>query len=670
MSTNSRRCSGKIDSVRKYTSAGVSGLVGFWNIDGEAADSALFSRLIASVRHRGPDGAGEHVDGPVAFGCQHLWVTPEEIGEKQPLVSASGVMLVMDGRLDNRDELLPALELPAGVSDAACVRAAYQRWGDQFAGRLAGDFAIAIFDRSKQQLLLVRDAIGVRPLYYYRDQHFVAFASEIKALLAHPKVPRRADEAGLADFLLLGARPVDGQETTCFAGISALVPAHQAAITPDGVSIRRYWDFDTGRTIRLRSFEEYAEAFQQHFAEAVRRRMRSAYPVAVSVSGGLDSSSIFCQAETLRRSGAGACPALIGVSYTGTEGTDADEVRYLLDIEREYGVEIDRFPIEPLLGMVRRAEEQIETIEAPFLDYLWGVTSELRRRASASGARTLIAGHWGDQMLFSADYLIDLFGRLAWGDVRRHMHEYERWFGASESRIMRRRFTNGLVRHHLPRALLPPLKWLKRKFSGPLRPPAWFSERFVGQARRFANQPATLGANFHSAHARSIYLEARSKYHVHCMDWNNKVAARHQLDAVFPFLDRDLIAFLMAIPGEVENRNGVPRALPREAMRGVLPESVRQRTWKADFGDVVNRGIAGDLPQITHALSGESAAVRLGYVERGPLDRALAQLNSSNLSGQNCTAAWELGDLVGLETWLQVFLGQPSPHRGSYGPTA
>ena len=83
-----------------------------------------------------------------------------------------------------------------------------------------------------------------------------------------------------------------------------------------------------------------------------------------------------------------------------------------------------------------------------------------------------------------------------------------------------------------------------------------------------------------------------------------------------------------------------------------------------------NRGIAGDLPQITHALSGESAAVRLGYVERGPLDRALAQLNSSNLSGQNCTAAWELGDLVGLETWLQVFLGQPSPHRGSYGPTA
>jgi hypothetical protein len=273
-------------------------------------------------------------------------------------------------------------------------------------------------------------------------------------------------------------------------------------------------------------------------------------------------------------------------------------------------------------------------------------------------------------MLFSADYLIDLFGRLAWGDVRRHLQEYERWFGASEARIMRRRLANGLVRHHVPRPFLTPLKWLKRKFLAPPRPPAWFSERFVRQALQFAGQPAASGAGFHSAHARSIYLEARSKYHVHCMDWNNKVAARYQLDAVFPFLDRDLIAFLMAIPGEVENRNGVPRALPREAMRGVLPESVRQRTWKADFGDEVNRGIAGDLPQITLALSGDSAAARLGYVDQDPLDRALAHLNSSSLSGNNCTAAWELGDLVGLETWLQVFLPQPPADQGSHGPTA
>lgn len=647
----------------------MSGLAGFWNIDGEPADAAVLSRLIDSITHRGPDGAGQRIDGAVAFACQHLWVTPEEVGEKQPLV-ARDVMLVMDGRLDNREELIPALDVPRTASDAACALAAYEKWGEEFAARLTGDFAIAIFDRPKRRLLLVRDAIGLRPLYYYRNDRFIAFGSEIKALLAHPSVPRRADVDGLADFLLHGARPVEGQQTTCFEGISTLVPAHLVAFTPHGMSTRRYWDFDTSRTVRLRSFEEYAEAYHHHFSEAVRRRIRSAYPVAISVSGGLDSSSIFCEAETLRRSGAVSCPRVAGISYTGTAGTDADETGFLLDLEREYGVEIDRFPIEPLLGMVRGAVEQIETIEAPFLDYMWGVSAELRRRAGAAGARTLVAGQWGDQMLFSSDYLIDLFASLKWADVRRHMREHERWFGASEARIMRRRFTNGLVRHHVPRSWLPPLKRLKRTLTRTAPPPAWFSESFVNQALRFADQPAMIGEGFHSAHARSVYVEARSKYHVHCMDWNNKVAARFQLDAVFPFLDRDLIAFLMAIPGEIQNRDGVPRALPREAMRGVLPEPVRQRTWKADFTDDVNRGIAGDLAQIKRTLGGEAAAVRMGYVDRGHLDQALARLDAASLTASNCIAAWELGDLVGLETWLQVFLAHPTPKRGAYEPTA
>ena len=130
--------------------------------------------------------------------------------------------------------------------------------------------------------------------------------AEIKGLLAHPDVPLRPDDGGLADFLMLGARPMDRQDVTCFAGISALVPAHVAIVTPTGATTHRYWDFDTGRALRLGSFDEYAEAFREHFAEAVRRRTRSRSGVAVSVSGGLDSSSVFCQAEQLRRAGKSA----------------------------------------------------------------------------------------------------------------------------------------------------------------------------------------------------------------------------------------------------------------------------------------------------------------------------------------------------------------------------
>ena len=632
----------------------MSGILGVWNLDGRPLDPLVLARMSESLRHRGLDGEGRKVLGSIGLVHQHLWVTPEEHGENQPLVGRAGAMLAMDGRLDNRDELLGKLDLPLSTSDAACVLAAYEKWDAGFAERLNGDFALAVFDPPRHRLLLVRDAIGIRPLYYFNAGHVFLFASEIKALLLHKAVRTRQDDEGLADFLLIGQRPVDRQDVTCFAGISALVPAHLALVTPEGVVSRRYWDFDTGRSLRLHSFDEYVEAFRERFTEAVRRRIRSARPVAVSLSGGLDSSSIFCQAETLRRAGNGTSARLCGISHIGTEGTQADEQRYLMDIERDYDIVVERFPMEPLMGVTDGAEEQIRAIEAPFADYMWGVTRELRRRAAAAGARTLLSGHWGDEVLFSSAYLIDLFNRFAWPEVRRHTREYERWFGTEGARVLRRRFALDLARHHLPRALVPPLKWIRRKLFSPARAKPWLSEGFLEKALRFANRPATLGAGFHSAQARSLYLEARSKYHVQCMEWNNKIAALHGLDAAFPFLDRDLLAFLMAVPGDVQNRGGAPRALLREAMRGVLPDALRARTWKADFSDVVNRGVAKDARVISATLSGAPLAVRLGYLDPVRLSDAVARL-SANLQGSTCLDSWDLTDLFALEVWLRVF---------------
>jgi asparagine synthase (glutamine-hydrolysing) len=235
----------------------MSGLAGLRNLDGAPVDGAVLAAMSRTLRHRGPDGEGCRRAGAVAFACQHLWVTPEEQGELQPLSGRRGAMLAMDGRLDNRDELLGALELPGTTSDAACALAAYEKWEDDFATRLNGDFALAIFDEPRQQLLLARDSIGIRPLYYFHDDRLFAFASEIKALLIHPGIETRADEEGLADFMLVGSRPVDRYDATCFAGVSALPPAHLAIVTRARKLMRRYWDFDTGRRLKLRSSSKW-----------------------------------------------------------------------------------------------------------------------------------------------------------------------------------------------------------------------------------------------------------------------------------------------------------------------------------------------------------------------------------------------------------------------------
>jgi asparagine synthase (glutamine-hydrolysing) len=610
-----------------------------------------------ALRHRGPDGERQSVAGSIGFGCQHLWVTPEETGEFQPLVAPSGVMLVMDGRLDNRDELIPQLGLARETSDAACVMAAYDAWEDGFAVRLNGDFAVALFDHRRHRLLLARDAIGIRPLYYFRSTAMFAFASEIKALLALPDVAVRPDDEGIADFLLVGTRPVDRQEITCFEGISALVPAHLAIVTPERTVSRRYWDFDTAATLKLRSFDEYVEGFRERFAESVRRRLRSSRPVVVSVSGGLDSSSIFCQAQVLKRTEASR-PEVKGLSYIGAERTEADEREYLLEIERQYDVDIARFPMDQFMTSVPDVAEQVHAIEAPFVDYSWSITREVPRRTAAAGSRVLLTGHWGDEVMFSSAYLSDLFCRLAWAEMRRHIRQYARSFSPALTRLLARRVAMDIVRHRVPGVLVRPLKWVRLKLFAPQRRQPWFSDAFMRRACRFATRPARIGHGFHSAQARCIYLEARSKYHVQCMEWNNKVGAMHGLDMAFPFLDRDLLAFMMATPGEIQNQDGVPRALLRAAMRGILPDRVRLRQSKAEFTAVINGGVARDADAISKALSPDSLSVRLGYLDHARLERELARL-SARLAGPHCVRAWDLANLVGLETWLQLFVGDP-----------
>ena len=124
----------------------MNGIAGVWNLDARPIEGSVLRSMSARLRHRGRDGERLHVSGATGIACQHSWVTPEEQGEHQPLIGASGAVLVMDGRIDNRDELIAALGLDRSTSDARCVLTAYEAWADGFAERLNGDFALAILD--------------------------------------------------------------------------------------------------------------------------------------------------------------------------------------------------------------------------------------------------------------------------------------------------------------------------------------------------------------------------------------------------------------------------------------------------------------------------------------------------------------------------------------------
>jgi asparagine synthase (glutamine-hydrolysing) len=638
----------------------VSGIVGLYNLDGRPAEQTDIQRMVDSIAHRGPDGSGVWTNGSVGLGCQLLRVTPESTKETQPSVHHSGNVAVFDGRLDNREELLLKLkasnEISAESPDPDLVLAAYHEFGDKFVERLIGDFALGLFDLNRQKFLLARDTMGVRPLYYYYTPKLFLFASEIKALLAHPQVSTRPNDDYLAEFLFLRLSGNDGEGSTFFKGVNNLPPGYLANVTQGTLSKTQYWNFDVGRSIRFKYFEEYVEGFRYYFEQAVRRRLRSIYPIAVSVSGGLDSSSIFCLAETIKKRGPQPYPEVLGFSCIFENGTPQDEKSYLLDIEHDYSVSIRRIPMG-LQGIMEGSRESLWHVEAPYLDNLQNLTKPLYKSIQESGIRIVLSGTMGDQMLFDQEYLVDLFNHLSWYKVWTHLREFGKWNLDVDPKWFMRFFFRRLIRSYVPDKFVPYFGSIKRKLIKSHLNFGGYKQIFHKMVYRHISNNDLIKTHSSTAHSNSLFNQIKSRYNIFCLEWNNKLASIYGIEFSYPFLDRDLVSYLMAIPGEVQTWKGVPKGILRESLRGVLPMQVLQRRSKADFTDLINEQMVRDFHSIVENLQLGRMAVSLGYVDEKILGHELTRLKGQ-IRRPDCLVSWSLYDLLGLEIWLQVFFGK------------
>src|SRR3990170_6357642 len=255
----------------------MSGIAGVWHLDGRSVDPGVLQEMGSRIAHRGPDGL--HLGHKDSWGlvCALSRVAPESAEEIQPARHPSGSVLVFDGRLDNREDLIAFLggAVAKDAPDSELLAAAYARLGDRVPDRLNGDFAFAVVDPGRERVLLCRDVMGMRPLFYFRSRELIVFGSEIKAILAHPQVAVRPDEEELAGYVLAGS-PQGRGERTFFRGIERVLPSHCMLFERERTASRMYWDFDHWQQLRLPSFGDYAERFRHYFEQAVVRRLRSA----------------------------------------------------------------------------------------------------------------------------------------------------------------------------------------------------------------------------------------------------------------------------------------------------------------------------------------------------------------------------------------------------------
>jgi asparagine synthase (glutamine-hydrolysing) len=487
----------------------------------------------------------------------------------------------------------------------------------------------------------------VRPIHYYRGRGFTIFASEIKALLADPRVNTRPNDDLVARWLLTGW-PHEQPGATFFRDVFSVPPSHLVSITRDGASRRRYWDFDTHASIRLRDFGEYAEAFRERFDIAVTRRMRSVHPVAISLSGGLDSSSIASFAA-LTRDRNGGRPEVVAVSSFGPEGSTSDERAFARSVADRWSMELVLREIVPG-GLVGQGSDIAWAVESPFSTPLPNMVVDLLAASRDHGARVMLTGHWGDQFVADPTYYVDLARQLRWMTLFTRMHERRQWALDEDPMIQTRAFVRSLAISFVPAIMRPFLRMFRSSASRPVRDAPWFSDALRDRIQHSRAEQAPPRARFRSHHARAIYEQARSPYAVFSMEWQNKSAAVRGLEVAFPYLDRDLIGFLMAIPGDMPEHAGIARAILREATVGVVPEDVRRRRWKGSMTDVGNRSIAVDLEAISSLLRQPGGAMDAGYLDKGGLARL-----PSPAEIKDRRAATHLDDVAALDMWVRAF---------------
>ena len=398
----------------------MSGLAAILHLDGRPAEPREIERMLDAIAHRGPDGSGIWRGGPTALGHRMFHTTPESLDETQPHCDETGdYRLIFDGRIDNVAELRHALEerglRPRATTDAEIVLRSYQCWGEPFVEKLLGDFALAIWDARAETLLCARDALGVKPLYYYGDGRIFVCGSEINALLSHPEIPRQPNEGMVGEYLAY-QRATGGE--TLFRSIMRLRPGHVLTASQGRISVRRYFDLDPRKELRYRNDDEYAEHFLDIFKESVRCRMRCAGPLAMQLSGGLDSSSIVCTAHKFFDGGPSSPSRFKTYSLT-FPGLVDDETDYINEALRHTGVRGDLLTHNPTgefdnFEWVRKHRDFPEYPNHLSMLRLW-------EAVRGDGARVLLTGLGGDECFSGClDDIADLLRR---GELRSLMRQ-------------------------------------------------------------------------------------------------------------------------------------------------------------------------------------------------------------------------------------------------------
>jgi asparagine synthase (glutamine-hydrolysing) len=560
---------------------------GSWNFEGQPPAPDYIEKISAALTPYGPDSNESYSKGGVRILYRAFHTTTESRREKQPYISPSGAVITWDGRLDNRTELIGHLHdsLTIASTDVVIVAAAYEKWGTDCFAKLIGDWALSIWNPIHHSLILAKDPIGTKHLYYsFNDKH-LTWSTILDPLVLFANTTFKICEEYVAGWFSY----LPAAHLTPYVGIHAVPPSSSVLVRPGKHTVSKYWDFDPAKKIRYHTDAEYEEQFRTVFAKAVQRRLRSDRPVLAELSGGLDSSAIVCMADTVIALGAAETPRLDTISWYDDSydhiEPDTNELRWFTKVEEKRG----RIGCHINLRENTEREERNISSQGSFTSEFDNEclattpvsnlrpTSKLFKQTMAymksQGHRVTLSGIGGDE--------------VTCGQEPTPTPELQNLLAGARFLTLAQRLNAWAAKMRKPRL---PLLWkAARGFFAPsltgvsidMHPTPWLNPGFVRRnLAALCGYPSTvkLFGPLPSFQESTAILNVMRRLLAF-----RTVRPELLREVRFPFLDRDFLEFLYAIPRGQIVGVGKRRFLMKRALVGIVPDEVLNRRRKADI---------------------------------------------------------------------------------------
>jgi len=572
-------------------------------------------------------------------------------GGRQPIFNEDrSAAIVFNGEIYNYRELAEGLTSAGHIfktrSDTETILHAYEEYGDDCVQRLRGMFGFAIWDRGKRRLLLARDRLGVKPVYYYRNGTFLAFASEIKSLLEIASIPREVDPEALDLYLSL--RYVPGPRTM-FKNIFRLQPGHILVADDMGVQTTKYWDIEySGAEPHSQAY--LLERLRELLDESVRMRLLAEVPLGVFLSGGLDSSAILATMSKI--AGGGRVKTFsVGYQAMGAEEEASNEFGYARLAADTFGAEHHEYRLDAR-SFADSVSHLVSHLDEPLADPscipLYFISKLAREHItvvlSGEGADEILAGYGIYGRMLALDRIYSAsgpLGRLAPWIARltpsERLRDYVKMCGQPLE-----------TRH----------RGVSRGFSSESK------LRLIGAARMKQSEQRlreVFGRYFKVVEEASpldqmLYVDAKVWLPDDLLIKADKMTMANGLELRVPFLDHKLVEFAAALPNASKIHGKGGKTLLRSAMRGVLPDAIIDRPKKG-FPIPIASWLRTSLRQFTrdHLLSRDSACGR--FVDRGETARLVQEHEQGRTDRSQ-----EIWTLLVFEFWHRRFIeDRPRP---------